>query len=152
MIPILLKNSISLIISKADVCNLWQYRGLFLTGKILTFNTLALSKLVYTCTVKIPSKNVADLLNSIHKNFIWSNKKPKIKHSTLIADYKEGGYKDVDMKSKILSLNVSWISELVDTNFCCGKLYQTKYFLWSVEQRLFFASILTLPPPQGRVE
>ena len=87
--------------------------------------------------MKIPSRNVIDQLNSIHKNYIWNNNKPKIKHSTLIADYEEGGYKNVDIKSKILSLKVSWI--LIFTR---GKLYQIRYFLKSVEQRLFFTSIL----------
>ena len=99
-----------------DVCNLWQYRGLSLTGKILIFKTVALSKLVYSCTMKTPSKNVVDQLNSIHKNFIWNNKKPKIKHSTLIADYEEG-YKDVGIKSETLSLKVPGISKLLGTNF-----------------------------------
>ena len=40
------------------------------------------------------------------KKFIWSKKQPKIKHSTLIADYKDGGYKDYDIETKILSLKV----------------------------------------------
>ena len=112
----------------ADVCNLWQYRALSLAGKILMFKTLALSKLVYTCTMKIPSKNVVDQLNSIHKKFIWNNREPKIKHSTLIADYEEGGYKDVDIKSKILSLKVSWISKLLNTNFHPWKIMPTQRF------------------------
>ena len=30
----------------------------------------------------------------------------KIKHSTLISDYKDGGYKDTDIETKILSLKV----------------------------------------------
>ena len=111
--------------ASADVCNLWQYRELSLTGKILIFKTLAFSKLVYTCTMKTPSKNVIDQLNSIHKSFIWSNKKPKIMHSTLIADYEEGGY---DIKSKILSLKISWISKLLDTNFHLWKIIPNQIF------------------------
>ena len=83
----------------------------------LQVKTLPLSKLVYTCTVKTPSQNVVEQLNSVHKNLIWNNKKPTVKHSTLITDYKEGRYKNVNIKSKILSLKVSWISELLDTNF-----------------------------------
>ena len=39
----------------------------------------------------------------LEKDFVWRGKRPKIKHSTLIGDYKEGGYKDVDwiLKSKL---------------------------------------------------
>ena len=51
--------------------------------------------------MKVPSKFVIDQLNTLHKNFIWNNKRPKVKHSTLIADYCEGGYKDVDIENKI---------------------------------------------------
>ena len=40
------------------------------------------------------------------KKFIWRKKQPKIKHSTLISDYKDGGYKDTDIGTKILSLKV----------------------------------------------
>ena len=72
-----------------------------LAGRILVFKSLALSKLLYAFTMKVPSKIVVDRLNTLHKNFIWNNKRPKIKHSTLIADYCEGGHKDVDIENKI---------------------------------------------------
>ena len=75
--------------------------SLMLAGRILVFKSLALSKLLYACTMKVPSKIVIDRLNTLHKNVIWNNKRPKIKHSTLIADYCEGGYKDVDIENKI---------------------------------------------------
>ena len=58
----------------------------------------------------------------IQKKFISSNKQPKIKHSTLSADHKDGGgggggYKDIDIETKILSLKVKWVSRLLDDNF-----------------------------------
>ena len=77
-----------------EVLNLWEYRGLSLAGRILVFKSLAISKLIYASTMKCPAKQILDQMNSVHKSFIWDNKKPKIKHSTLIADYSEGGYKD----------------------------------------------------------
>ena len=43
--------------------------------------------------------------------------KAKIKHSTLIADYCEGGYKDVDIEKKIASLKIKWVAGLFDENF-----------------------------------
>ena len=47
--------------------------------------------------------------------FIWNSKKPKIKHSTLIGNYSDGGLKDIDVTSKPKSLKVSWIKRLRDT-------------------------------------
>ena len=58
-----------------------------------------------------------DQLNTLQKSFIWCNRKPKIKHSTLIADYGEGGYKDIDIKSNISALKITWVTRLLDTNF-----------------------------------
>ena len=87
--------------------NLWDYRGLSLAGESLVFKSLAISKLIYASTMKCPLKQILDQMNIVHKSFIWDNKKPKIKHSTLIADYSEGGYKDVNIETKISSLKVT---------------------------------------------
>ena len=37
-------------------------------------------------------------IKSLHKEFMWSNRKPKIKHTVLIGDYAEGGLKDIDIE------------------------------------------------------
>ena len=42
---------------------------------------------------------------------------PKIKHSTSIGDYTNGGYKDVDIELKFESLKIIWIRRLLDSNF-----------------------------------
>ena len=42
-----------------------------LLGKILVFKTLALSIMLYACSMKIPSKQLIDQLYVLHKNFIW---------------------------------------------------------------------------------
>ena len=55
----------------SEVLQLWRGRGLSLSGKILAFKTLALSRLLYACTMKIPSKQLIDQLYVLHKNFIW---------------------------------------------------------------------------------
>ena len=60
------------------------------------------------------SKFVIDQLNTLHKNFIWNNKRPKIKHSTLIADYCEGVY---NIENKIATLKIKWVTKLLDSNF-----------------------------------
>ena len=67
--------------------------------------------------MKVPGKFVIDQLNTLHKNFICNNKRSKIKHSTLIEDYCEGGYKDFDIDNKIAALKVKWVTKLLDSNF-----------------------------------
>ena len=46
-------------------------------------------------------------INSLKNDFVWRGKLPKIKHSTLIGDYKEGSYKDVDIEAKIVALTIT---------------------------------------------
>ena len=83
---------------------------------------MAVSKLLHVCTFKNPSTQITESLNLIQKKFIWSKKRPKIKHSTLIADYKDGGFKDIDIETKISSLKVKWVSRLLDDNFYPWKI------------------------------
>ena len=89
---------------------------------------MAIFKLLYVCTFKNPSTQIIESLNSIQKKFIWSKKRPKIKHSTLIADYKDGGYKDIDIETKISSLKVKWVSRLLDDNFHPWKIIPNLFF------------------------
>ena len=53
----------------------------------------------------------------MHKEFIWNGKKTEIKHSSLIGEYRDGGLKDVDIGAKIVSLKISWVRQLKDSNF-----------------------------------
>ena len=93
----------------SNVNRAWEPRGLSFAGKILVFKTLAVSKLLYVCTFKNPSTQIIESLNSIQKKFIWSKKRPKIKHSTLITDYKDGRYEDIHIETKSSSLKVKWV-------------------------------------------
>ena len=58
--------------------------------------------------MKCPSKQAVDQLNVMQKGFIWNNKKPKIKRSTLVAEYRKGGYQNIDTETKISALKVAW--------------------------------------------
>ena len=103
-------------------------KGLSLAGRILIFESLALSKLLYASTMKCLPKQMLDQLNTLQKSFIWSNRKPKVKHSTLISDYGEG-YKDI--KSKISTLKITSVTRLLDTNF----------YPWQIIPNMLFSNI-----------
>ena len=66
--------------------------------------------------IPVPQK-FRDTLKSLHSEFIWNGKKAKIKHSSLIGEYRDGGLKDVDIEGKILSLEILWVRQLKDSNF-----------------------------------
>ena len=43
------------------------------------------------------SKKFVDDLNKIQKDFIWRDRKPKIKHTSLIGNYNEVDMIDIDI-------------------------------------------------------
>ena len=69
---------------------LWRMRHLSLEGKITSFKSLPISKIVQLALLTIFTKNIIEKLNEIQKKFLWSNKKFKTKHGTLCNDYKNG--------------------------------------------------------------
>ena len=69
---------------------------------------MALLQTVYTSTMVSPSKQFIDLLDSIKQNIICNGRRPKIKHSTPVGGYAEGGHKGVDIQSQLKSLKIIW--------------------------------------------
>ena len=89
-------------------------RNLTLEGKVTVFKALAISKIVHLALItNIPTSTMKEL-NKIQNEFIWKNKNPKIKHTTLCNNYDNGGLKNIDISSKIISLQCSWIKKLYD--------------------------------------
>ena len=78
--------------------------------------------------MRTPLTQFLNLLNSIQKDFIWNKLRAKIKHCSIIADNKEGGYKDVDISSKLLAMKISWIKRFLDDNFHPWKILPTWLF------------------------
>ena len=81
-------NFYSLILDCRSLLNIWKQRWLSLAGKIQIFKSLVALKPVYVSTVITVPDNVCETLQSLQKDFVWGGKKTKIKHSTLIGDYR----------------------------------------------------------------
>ena len=71
--------------------------------------------------VVVPER-VLNKSQSMHKNFIWKEKKLKIKHSLLIADYAERGQKDANTSAKIKALQLVRVRCLFEEKFHPWKL------------------------------
>ena len=107
-----LQNELSFCITIKNIYNvikLWRTRHLSLERKITIFKSLAISKIVHLALLTIVLKNIIFELKEIQNKFLRSNKKSKMKHSTLCNDYKNGGWKNVDIELKIIILKCSWI-------------------------------------------
>ena len=120
--------------------NIWKQHWLFLAGKIQVFESLVALKPVYAASMVSISDSFVQEMKSLCKEFIWSNRKPKIKHIALIGHYAAGGLKDIDVESKLLSTKISWVRRLKDSNFQPWKELAT-HFLLPLGETLFFIQI-----------
>ena len=89
------KNYVTLLENVQSVLNLWSSRGLTIGCKMLVFKTLGISKMQYLAQMAHVPRHIIEQLECLHKKFLWNNRLPKIKHSTLIGEYYEGGLKDI---------------------------------------------------------
>ena len=90
----------------------WSQRTLTIAGRIEVFKSLLFSKLVYISSMNVVPKDGITELKVIQKNFIWRGRKSKIKHSTLIGDYADGGLKDTDIEMKFKAFKLFWIKKV----------------------------------------
>ena len=65
--------------------------------------------------VNVPPRIVEEL-SSIQNKFIWKSKTSKIRHSTSVEDYQDGGIKNVDVGAKLKALKLTWVRRLQDDN------------------------------------
>jgi len=111
------KNFVNHIIKIQNILKVWKMRNLSLEGKVTVFKSLAISKIVHLALVTTVPTSTIDLFKIIQKEFLWDDKKPKVKHETLCNEYENGGLKNVDIFAKIVSLQCSWIKRLFDNSF-----------------------------------
>ena len=143
-----LQNELNFCTTIKNLCNvikLWRMRHLSFDGKITIFKLLAISKIVYLARPTIVPKNVIFKLTKIQNKFLRSNRKSKIKHSTLCNDYKNGGLKNVDIELKTISLKCSWIRRLYNEVYHDWKIIPLHYIHNTLGKNFTFHSNLSIP-------
>ena len=95
---------------------LWKRRGLSLFGKIQIVNSLIASLFVYRLAVlPTPSDSYFKKLKVIINDFIWNERKAKIKYEILIGRKDQGGAGLACIRKKNDASKMSWINK-VKTN------------------------------------
>lgn len=104
----------------------WRMRKLSLKGKVVVLNTLVISKLIYPMSVWEMPEWVRKEVKEVIENFLWNGKKREIAYNTLIADYKEGGLKLVDVESKLKALRIKYIQNYLYSkgNYVCDHFFR----------------------------
>ena len=111
------KNILNHIIKFENILNMWRMRNLSLLRKVSFFKTSTFSKVIHLTPVTPVLSPTIDLLNKIHNDFQWDKKNAKNKHTTLCCDYANDGLKSVNIFSKIVSLQRSWVTRFFNNNF-----------------------------------
>ena len=93
---------------------LWRIRNFSVEGRITIFKTLAMSKIIQLFLVTTAPTKIINKLNKIQKELVWNGSNSKIKHSTLCSKYENGNLKNVDILSKVINLQCSWMKWLYD--------------------------------------
>ena len=97
----------------------------------------------------VPSRTIAQL-KKIQKKFIWKNGNFKLKHATLYNKYEQRGLKNVDIFSKITSLQCSRVKRPCDDSFHTWKVIPL--FLMKIHLGKNFVFHSNLIIKQKRVE
>ena len=137
-------NFLDTVKSIQQVLRFWNSRMLLLEGRIIIFKTLAISKIVYLTFLTVIPNSLIEELQKIKKTFIWHSSRPKISHKTLCNNFENGGLKHVDISSKIISLQCSWLQKLCDENFHEWKIIPSHLLNKYFEKLFKFHSLLSL--------
>ena len=101
--------------------NFWCGWHLTILGRIAVIKALALSKLVYNCSVLEVPVDFAKNVNSIIFPFIWNFKPDKIKRNSLIGPISKSGLNMVNFVDVEKSLKAAWVNRYrlsEDSHWC----------------------------------
>ena len=96
--------------------NLWLSRDLTLYGRSLLAKTLGVSQLIYAASMlSVPTPVIKEVQAELF-NFLWKNKKDKIKRLVLYQPLAEGGLNFVNFPAVVKSLRLAWISRFLSNS------------------------------------
>jgi hypothetical protein len=106
----------------------WRKRNLTFFGKVTVLKTLALSQIMYAASVLFTPKLVIDHIKKLTQDFLWNNKRYKIKDTYLQRDYVDGGIKFMDINAHVITLKLRWIARILDDSNACWKYIPIRQF------------------------
>ena len=106
------KNFLEKLETLKKTLNMWSQRDISLQGRINIVKTLALSKLIFVCSVLETPEHFAEEVNKLIFDYIWNYKPAKIRRTTLIKSKKEGGLGMKDFSFFDKALKLTWVKRL----------------------------------------
>lgn len=95
------------------ICNSWAHRNLSIKGKITIANALLISLLQFPSSVTYTPPRVIKEYKTISREFVWSGKRPKVLHESIIQTIPNGGLKLLDLEVRKEVNMLQWIKRLI---------------------------------------
>ena len=108
--------------------NLWLSRDLTLMGRTLLVKALGISKLVYTASMLTTPEEVIKSVQEKLFNFLWRNKRDKIKREVLFQNPNKGGLNFPNFRTTVKALRLSWISRLLNDSNATWNAIPNSFF------------------------
>ena len=93
--------------------DMWKARDLTLFGRVLIIKSLGLSQLVYSASNLNVPQEIIPIIKTKLFNFLWKNRRDKIKRAGLYQDPEKGGIRMTDVEIMIKALRLAWIPRLL---------------------------------------
>ena len=94
---------------------MWRARDLTLFGRVLIIKSLGLSQIIYSSSILNIPEGFARLVKTKLFNFLWKNKRDKIKRSGLYQDIDKGRLRMIDIEIMLKALKLAWIPILLSS-------------------------------------
>ena len=102
--------------SMQQTLHIWRARSLSWKGKITILKTLVIPQVIHLFSNIYTPMHILERIDTLFFYFLWGGKPPRVKKSTIINDYHEGGLKMPDIYSIHISQKVIWLKRLTNDN------------------------------------
>ena len=96
--------------SMQQTLHIWRARSLSWKGKITILKTLVLPQVMHLFSNIYTPMHILEKIDRLFFDILWGGKPPRVKKSTLIYDYHQGGLKMADIYSIHISQKVIWLN------------------------------------------
>ena len=109
------KNWENKIISTQQLLLKWSNRKLTIFGKVAVINSLVIPKLIYNFSALTTPLVLIESLDKLIFDYIWG-KSHKVRRATILGELGNGGWKIVDLESKINAIKTRFIPKFFENN------------------------------------
>ena len=95
---------------------IWSARDLSWTRKITIIKSLIIPKFLHLFSSVYTPAKILDNIDKLLFNFLWRNKPPRVKRSTIINDIQNGGLKMPDIYTVHATQKLAWMKRLLDNS------------------------------------